>query len=167
MNYHWGRGVSRVHTRTTIIFNLYYWLFWWSVDKCLPLSEDDALLFSVVRTINTSRTRLNKDLRKISNWTWQWKISFNPDLSKQGQEVSFSRKLQKLIILLLTSTTIQSSKSHFKNPWEWLWTPNLLFKSILIFKIHKNVLTKLNKTIGLLRKLQNILPRGLLLTISK
>ena len=29
------------------------------------------------------------------------------------------------------------------------------------------MLTKLNKTIGLLRKLQNILPRGLLLTIFK
>ena len=31
----------------------------------------------------------------------------------------------------------------------------------------KNILNKVNKTIGLLRKLQNILPRGPLLTICK
>ena len=48
------------------------------------------------RDINTSAAHLNNDLRKISNWAFQWKMSFNPDPSKQAQEVIFSRKHQKI-----------------------------------------------------------------------
>ena len=57
---------------------------------------DDASLFSEVRDINTSAAHLNNDLRRISNWAFQWKMSFNPDPSKQAQEVIFSHKLQKI-----------------------------------------------------------------------
>ena len=57
---------------------------------------DDASLFSEVRDINTSAAHLNNDLRRISNWAFQWKMSFNPDTSKQAQEVIFSDKLQKI-----------------------------------------------------------------------
>ena len=35
------------------------------------------------------------DLEKISSWAFQWKMSLNPDINKQAQEVIFSRKLQK------------------------------------------------------------------------
>ena len=45
--------------------------------------------------MNTSTINLNNDLNKIINWTIQWKMNFNPDPSKQGQEVIFSRKSQK------------------------------------------------------------------------
>ena len=44
----------------------------------------------------------------------------------------------------------------------------MILDAKLNFQEHiKNLLTKVNKTIGLLRKLQNILPRGSLLTIFK
>ena len=44
----------------------------------------------------------------------------------------------------------------------------MILGSKLNFQEHlKNILNKVNKTIGLLRKLQNILPRGPLLTIYK
>ena len=32
----------------------------------------------------------------IHNWVLQWKINFNPDPTKQAQEVIFSRKTKKL-----------------------------------------------------------------------
>ena len=35
---------------------------------------------------------LNKDLQKIAEWVHQSKMSFDPDLNKQDQEVIFSRK---------------------------------------------------------------------------
>ena len=38
---------------------------------------------------------LKNDLQKISEWPYKWKMSFNPDLNKEGQEVIFSRKLNK------------------------------------------------------------------------
>ena len=39
-----------------------------------------------------SSNKLNEDLSKISQWAYQWKMSFNPDISKQAQEVIFSHK---------------------------------------------------------------------------
>ena len=36
---------------------------------------------------------LNIDLRKTRKWTEQWKTVFNPDSTKQAQELVFSRKL--------------------------------------------------------------------------
>ena len=38
---------------------------------------------------------LNNDLVEISSWAYQWKMSFNPDPSKQAQEVIFSGNTKK------------------------------------------------------------------------
>ena len=62
----------------------------------VKLFVDDTSLFSVVRDSNISGYELNNDMQKISEWAYRWKISFNPDLNKQAQEVIFSRKLNKL-----------------------------------------------------------------------
>ena len=37
--------------------------------------------------------KLNNDLGKISEWARQWKMSFNPDITKQAIEVTFSKKV--------------------------------------------------------------------------
>ena len=49
-------------------------------------------LFSTVCNATESANLLNKDLKKISEWTFNWKMLFNPDITKQAQEVIFSRK---------------------------------------------------------------------------
>ena len=59
------------------------------------LFADDTSLYSVVHYINTSAIELNSDLKKISDWAFQWKMTFNPDRSKQAQGIIFSRKLKK------------------------------------------------------------------------
>ena len=46
----------------------------------------------MIHDSNTSALEMNSDLAKINRWAFQWKISFNPDLKKQAQEVMFSRK---------------------------------------------------------------------------
>ena len=48
------------------------------------LFADDTSLFSVTHDITTSANELNNDLKKISDWAFQWKMSFNPDPSKQA-----------------------------------------------------------------------------------
>ena len=126
------------------------------------LFAGDTSLFSVVRDINTSAAHLNNDLKKISNLAFQWKMSFNPDPSKQAQEVIFSRKLQKINhpSIYFNNNPIEqvSSQKHL----------GMILDAKLNFQEQiKNLLTKVNKIIGLLRKLQNILPRGSLLTIFK
>ena len=47
------------------------------------LFADDKTLFSVIHDANTFAKKFNDDLKKVNGWAFQWKISFNPDLSKQ------------------------------------------------------------------------------------
>ena len=76
-------------------------------------------------------------------------MSFNPDPNKQAQEVVFSRKVQ-----ITCHPSIYFNNKSFKQ------VPSqknlgLILGSKLNFQEHlKNILNKVNKTIGLLRKLQ-------------
>ena len=74
----------------------------------------DTSLFSEVNNIHTSAVNLSQDLNAISNWAFQWKMIFNPDLSKQAQEVIFSRKIKKLLYPTLLFNNIPLSNSLFQ-----------------------------------------------------
>ena len=56
------------------------------------LFADDTSLFATVHSINKATNDLNKDLTKITKWGFQWKMSFNPNISKQAHEIIFPRK---------------------------------------------------------------------------
>ena len=60
----------------------------------IELFADDTSLF-IIHDAKTTAYELNKDLQKIAEWAHQWKMTFNPDLNKQAQEVIFSRKMTK------------------------------------------------------------------------
>ena len=105
---------------------------------------------------------LNNDLDKVSLWANKLKISFNLDPAKQGQEVNFSRKINKVYHppLLFNNSTVQkvSSQKHLGiHPDEQL-----------TFKHHINEkINKANKGTGIIRKLNNILPCSALLKIYR
>ena len=48
------------------------------------LFTDDTSLFSVTNDKHSSANKLNQHLNRINNWAFQWKMSFNPDPSKQA-----------------------------------------------------------------------------------
>ena len=84
-------------------------------------------------------------------------MSFNPDRSKQAQEVVFSRKLKNVSHspLVFNNANVSSCKSQKHL--------GILLDSKLTFEEHcKTILSKTNKTRGLLRKLQSLLPRAAL-----
>ena len=58
------------------------------------------LFFSVINDSVITTLELNSDLFRIKQWTFQWKMSFNPDSNRQVKEVIFSRILKKLIMFL-------------------------------------------------------------------
>ena len=68
-----------------------------NLSNTAKLFADDASLFNLVHVINTSANKLNNNFKKMSNWAFQCKMKFNPDPSKQAQEVSFSRKLENIL----------------------------------------------------------------------
>ena len=60
-----------------------------NLEANIKLLVDHTSMFSVVSDpINTSQ-KLNKDPDKVGLWANKWKMSFNPDPSKQAQEVIF------------------------------------------------------------------------------
>ena len=76
---------------------LFFIIYKNDLSKNLSSNTDDTSIFSTVKNVNVSTDQLNSDYEKISNWDHQWKMSFNPDLKKQAQEVMFSRKRMKSI----------------------------------------------------------------------
>ena len=107
----------------------------------IKLFADDTSLFSVVHDVNTSSTNLNNDFRKISDWAIQWEMSFNPD-------PNFNNNLVNQV----------HSQKHL----------GMHLDAKLNFGKHlDNIMSTVAKTIGLLRKLQSVLPRSSLVTIYK
>ena len=89
-------------------------------------------------------------------------MNFNPDPTKQTQEAIFSRKTTKKIYPKIFFSNVPVSKADSQNHL------CLYLDSKLSFDIHiKTALTKVNKTIGLLRNFQQVLPRRSLITIYK
>ena len=89
-------------------------------------------------------------------------MSFNPDPSKQAQEVVFSCKLQKSTHPTLSFNNNTVTQSVTQRHLGMFLDTKLDFQGHL-----KSIFNKVNKTIGLLRKLHNTLPRLPLLTIYK
>ena len=89
-------------------------------------------------------------------------MSFNPDTTKQAQEIIFSSKANEIchppFVFNNTSVSQSSSQKHL----------GVIIETMLIFDEHlKMVSLKISKTLRLLRKLQNLLPRSALITIYK
>ena len=57
------------------------------INSDVKLFADDTSIFSTVYDPNTTADSLNKDLQKISEWAYKWKMSFNPDPTKQAQVI--------------------------------------------------------------------------------
>ena len=55
---------------------------------CTPHNEKTVYTLGIA--IDVSPKELTDNLAKIQNWALQWKMSFNPDISKKAQEVIFS-----------------------------------------------------------------------------
>ena len=112
---------------------------------------------------------------KISNWVFQWKMSFSPHPSKQTQEIILSRKTKKTSHpslrfnnSIVLQTPYQKQRGMFLDARLIYYSIIIIIIIILITIIALLIITtKISKTIELLQKLQNILSRPLLMTIYK
>ena len=88
-------GVSQRFILEPLLLLIYINDFSDNLTANVKLLADETFHFPIVHNTNTSTINLNKDLNKIKNWAIQWEMSFNADPSKQAQEITFSKKLQK------------------------------------------------------------------------
>ena len=89
-------------------------------------------------------------------------MSFNPDPTKQAQEMIFSRKVEATNHPPLFFNENDVPKTTFQKHLGMFLDSKLNFSEHL-----KTIFQKTNKTIGLLRKLQTLLPRAPLITTYK
>ena len=118
--------------------------------------------YSLLNDTIISANDIKKDLQKISEWAYKWKMSFNPDLNRQAQEVVFSRKLNKS----------SHPKMFFNNSpvvcASWQKHLGMFLEDSLNFSYHiKEKMSKAMKGIGIIKKLSKTLPQHALITICK
>ena len=88
-------GVPQGSILGPLLFLIYINYLTEGLTTNVKLFADDTSLFSVVHDIQTYANDLNKDLKLINNWVFQWKMNFNPDPTAQAHEVIFSRKTKE------------------------------------------------------------------------
>ena len=122
-----------------------------NIASIVKLFTDDTSIFYVVNDANISEEGLHKDLQKTTEWTYKWKISFNPDLNKQVQEVIFSRKLHKSThSKIYFSNARVFGNSGFRNELD----ESLNFSYHVMKKMSKAM-----KGMGIIKKLNKTLPQ--------
>ena len=89
-------------------------------------------------------------------------MSFNPDPTKQAQEVIFSRKIKKPLHTPLNLNNINYKQTTFQKRL------GLVLDSQITLEEHlKTVFSKVKRTIKLIPKPRNSLPRPSLMTLCK
>ena len=91
----WGdinAGVPQGSVLGPLLFLVYINDLEVGIKSSVKFFADDTSLFSVVRDPLISAEELNHDLDLINQWAHQWKMCFNPDPTKQAEEVLFSYK---------------------------------------------------------------------------
>ena len=68
------------------------------VDYNIKVFADDTFIFRIADQNSTEI--LTNDLNKITTWAHEWKMVFNPDISKQAVEVVFSSRRSRATLTL-------------------------------------------------------------------
>ena len=142
-------GVPQGSILGPLLFLIYINDFLDGLSSNFKLFANDTSLFSVVHDVTLSSSELNSDLAKIIEWAFKWKMSFNSDPTEPVQEVIFSRKFKTVPHPSITlNNNLLSHCPAQKHS-------GLDLDSKLTFNEHiKHILSKLNKSRGLLREFQ-------------
>lgn len=111
------RSSTRIDTRASFVSNINNWSTWWyNFNMC-------NFCWRIFPFIKSTKyiviSKLNCDLENVINWTYQWKMQFNPDPKKQENEVISSRKWNPDSFPYPSAKVIENNTSrcsHQKHP---------------------------------------------------
>ena len=147
----WGfieSGVPQGSVLGPLLFLIYINDLEVGIKSHIKFFADDTSLFSIVKDPDASAHELNHDLNLISQWARQWKMSFNPDPSKQAVQVVFSRKSKSIDHpqIYFNDIEVKSVKEHKHL--------GLILDAKLSFASHINEkLSKARKGLGIIKLL--------------
>ena len=88
----WGiveSGVPQGSVLVPLLFLIYINDLENGIKSHINIFADDTSLFTIVKDPDIFALELNQDLHLISQCAYQWKMSFNPDATKQAIQVVF------------------------------------------------------------------------------
>ena len=132
------------------------------IESLAKIFADDTSLFSLVLDQIQSCSMLNRDLERINEWAYHWKMSFNPDPTKQAVGIYFSKRgpPENSPNITFNNAPVNISDSHKHL--------GMILDSKLTFDLHlQEKSNKANKGIGIINKVRNFVSRESLLTIYK
>ena len=145
----WGlieSGVPQGSVLGPLLFLIYINVLKVGIKSHKKFFADDTSLFSIVKDPDASAHELNHDLNLISQWAHQWKMSFNPDPSKQAVQVVFSPKSKPIENpqIYFNDIEVKSIKQHKHL--------GLILDAKLSFASHINEkLSKARKGLGIIK----------------
>ena len=93
-NFSTGSGVPQGSVLGPLLFLIYINDLEEGIISKIKFFADDTMVYSIVQNPLQTAADLNHDLDLISKWTFQWKMSFNHEPSKQAVELLFQIKLR-------------------------------------------------------------------------
>ena len=146
-------GVPQGSVLDPLLFLIYINDLEKNIKSNIKFFADDTMLFSIVNDPAISANNLNHDLDIIQRWAYQWKMEFNPDPTKQANEVLFSCKKSSPNHPQLIFNGIVVSKVNDQKHL------GLILDSRLSFEKHINgKIIKAKKIVGILKHLSKFLP---------
>ena len=133
------------------------------VESDIDIFADDTFIFRILDPDSTQI--LTDDLRRITEWAYQWKMVFNPDMTKQAIEIIFSRKYNKSNPPPLTFNSIPVKRDIETKHLGMVLDSKLTFHSHLAGTNGK--LSKARQGLGLMRQLKKWVSPSVLETIYK
>ena len=128
-----------------------------NISSEMRLFADDASLFTCVKGVTQTHDKLEKDLLTVTQWAYQWKMVFNPDITKQATEVIFSCKNKKPVHPDLSFNGVPVAREPFTKHL------GVILDSRLNFSKHiKEQVMKAMKGVSLLKFLSTYVSRNVL-----
>ena len=124
-------GVPQGSVLGPLLFLIYINDLTENISSNMRLFADDSSLFIKVRDVAETQSQLMDDLDKITNWAHQWKMEFNPDITRLLR-LSFRIKRTSLLILLFFSMVSRARESRIPSIWA-LFSINVSI-SVYIFR---------------------------------
>ena len=151
----WGvieSGVPQGSVLGPLLFLIYINDLEDGIKSQVKFFADDTSLLFIVKYPNVTANELNHDLVLISQWAYQWNISFNPDPNKQAVEVIFSRKSKQIHNpeIYFNGVEVKTVKSHKHL--------GLILDSKLTFVSHiYEEISKARKGLGIIKSVSHFL----------